>query len=226
MKKDLKKQYEIRFSRNHQYRNEVWKILTKSFFQQYILSTSDILDIGCGWGEFINNIEGRRKMGIDLNEDAQKHLNPSIEFINQDCSNKWPLPDDSLDVVFTSNFIEHLPSKLHIEKTIIQVKRCLRPNGRFICLGPNLKYLPGLYWDFWDHHIGITEISLSELLKIHDFLIEECVAKFLPYTMANKHPLPLFFLRLYLTFPLTWNLLGKQFLIISKNIKKANKTFS
>ena len=198
MKKDLKKQYEFRFSRNHQYRNEVWKILTKSFFQQYILSTSDILDIGCGWGEFIN----------------------------QDCSNKWPLPDDSLDVVFTSNFIEHLPSKLHIEKTIIQVKRCLRPNGRFICLGPNLKYLPGLYWDFWDHHIGITEMSLSELLKIHDFLIEECVAKFLPYTMANKHPLPLFFLRLYLTFPLTWKILGKQFLIISKNIKKANKTFS
>jgi len=88
MKKDLKKQYEFRFSRNHQYRNEVWKILTKSFFQQYILSTSDILDIGCGWGEFINNIEGRRKIGIDLNEDAQKYLNPSIEFINQDCSNK------------------------------------------------------------------------------------------------------------------------------------------
>ena len=31
-------------------------------------------------------------------------------------------------------------------------------------------------------------MSLSELLKMHDFLLEECMAKFLPFTMAEKHP--------------------------------------
>ena len=220
MKEDLKKQYELRFSEIQHYRNELWKILTKTFFQRYIPPNSNILDIGSGWGEFINNIEGKRKIGIDLNADAKQHLEPSIEFINQDCSNEWPLPDDSLDVVFTSNFFEHLPSKSHIDKTIIQAKRCLKPGGRLICLGPNIKYLPGCYWDFWDHHIEITEMSLSELLKLHDFSIEKCIAKFLPYTMANKQPPPLFFLRIYLAFPMAWKLLGKQFLIIANNTKK------
>jgi len=220
MKENLKKQYELRFSEIQQYRNEVWKILTKSFFQQYIPTDSDILDIGCGWGEFINNIEGKRKIGIDLNTDAKQHLEPSVEFVNQDCSNEWPLRNNSLDVVFTSNFLEHLPSKSHIDKTIIQVRRCLKPKGRLICFGPNIKHLPGLYWDFWDHHIEITEMSLSELLEMHDFLIEKRIAKFLPYTMANKKQPPLFFLRLYLAFPMAWKMFGKQFLIIAKNSKE------
>jgi len=220
MKENLKKQYELRFSKIQQYRNKVWKILTKSFFQQYIPADSDILDIGCGWGEFINNIEGKRKIGIDLNVDAKQRLDPSVEFINQDCSDEWPLPNNSLDIVFTSNFFEHLPSKSHIEKTIIQAKRCLKPNGRLICLGPNIKHLPGLYWDFWDHNIEITEMSLSELMEMNDFLIEERIAKFLPYTMANKQPPPLFLLNLYLAFPIIWNLFGKQFLIIAINSKE------
>ncbi len=220
MKEDLKKQYELRFSKIHHYRNEVWKVLTVSFFQKYIPSNSDILDIGCGWGEFINNIEGNKKIAIDLNENAKQHLEPNIEFIHQDCSTEWPLPDDSLDVVFTSNFLEHLPSKLHIEKTIIQARRCLKANGQLICLGPNIKYVHGRYWDFWDHHVEITELSLSELLEMNDFQIEKLLAKFLPYTMANRQPPPIFFLKLYLYFPIAWKLLGKQFLIIAKKTTK------
>ncbi|MCK5682590.1 class I SAM-dependent methyltransferase [bacterium] len=219
MKNSLKKQYDLRFSEIQKYRNEVWKILTKYFFQNFIPKDSDILDIGCGWGEFINNIEGRRKIGIDLNLESKQHVNSSIEFFNQDCSCDWPLPDNSLDVVYTSNFLEHLPNKSQIDKTIIQVKRCLRPSGKLICLGPNIKYLPGLYWDFWDHHIALTENSLSELLEIHDFSIEKCVAKFLPYTMANNNQPPLFFLKLYLIIPLLWKIFGKQFLIIANNEK-------
>lgn len=218
MSKDLQKQYEIRFSQIQHYRNEVWKILTRSFFQHYIPADSDILDIGSGWGEFINNIEGKRKTGIDLNPDGRQHLHPAIEFINQDCSHEWPLPEDSLDVVFTSNFFEHLPSKLHVEKTVAQAKRCLKPDGRLICLGPNIKYLPGIYWDFWDHHVGITEMSLAELLKIQGFHIEKCLPKFLPHSMANRQP-PLFFVKLYLALPVAWKLFGKQFLVVARNTK-------
>ena len=216
MNEDIKIQYRLRFSKVQQYRNKVWEILIESFFQQYIPDNSDILDVGCGWGEFINNIKGRKKFGIDLNSDAKQHLEPSVEFINQDCSNQWPLSDESLDVVFTSNFLEHLPSKPHIENTIAQARRCLKPKGLLLCLGPNIKYLPGLYWDFWDHHIEITEASLSELLKMNDFSILKCVGRFLPYTMANEQTPPLFLVKLYLSFPILWKLFGKQFLIVAR----------
>ena len=219
MKEDLKKQYDLRFRKIRHYRNEIWKILTKNLFQKFIATNSSVLDLGCGWGEFINNIDAMRKIAMDLNADAKEHLEPSIEFINQDCSSAWPLPDNALDVVFTSNFLEHLPDKAHLSRTVIQVKRCLKPDGKLICLGPNIKYLCGRYWDFWDHHIELTERSLAELLEMHDFSIEKCIAKFLPYTMAGNRQFPFVFVRMYLLFPVVWKLFGKQFLIIAGNAK-------
>lgn len=220
MKEQLKTQYEHRFATIQNYRNEVWRVLAESFFQQYIPPAADVLDIGCGWGEFINNVRANRKIAMDLNDDARQHLHPDIEFINQDCSAEWPLADNTLDVAFASNFFEHLPSKSHIERTITQARRCLKLNGRLICLGPNIRHLPGRYWDFWDHHVPITEMSLSELLEINAFVIERCVAKFLPYTMANRQPRHIGFLKLYLSLPIAWRLFGRQFLIIAK--KAAN----
>jgi hypothetical protein len=52
---------------------------------------------------------------------------------------------------------------------------------------------------------------------VNDFLIDKCIGKFLPYTMANKQPPPLFFLKVYLSFPIAWKFFGKQFLIIARN---------
>jgi ubiquinone/menaquinone biosynthesis C-methylase UbiE len=218
MKNELKKEYELRFIKIQDYRIPVWKVLTSNFFQKYIPKNSVTLDIGCGWGEFINNIRGRVKYGMDLNPEGNNRLNSDVLFLNQDCSKKWNLPDDTLDIVFTSNFFEHLPSKEHIKKTILQAKRCLKSGGKIICLGPNIKYIPGKYWDFWDHNIALTEESLSEILRMNDFMIEKCFPKFLPYTMAKERQPPLLLVKFYLKIPLLWHLFGKQFLIIGKKV--------
>ncbi len=71
-----------------------------------------VLDLGCGYGEFINTIRCRNKYAMDLNPDAPRFLSQDITFLHQDCSRRWQLPDASLDVVFTSNFFEHLPDKV------------------------------------------------------------------------------------------------------------------
>jgi len=219
MRNDLKKEYELRFLKVQDYRNAVWKILTHYFFQKYIPINSSILDVGCGWGEFINNISGQVKYGMDLNPDGCNRLNSDVIFLNHDCSEKWNIPDDSLDIVFTSNFFEHLPSKEHINKTILQARRCLKSEGKIICLGPNIRYLNGKYWDFWDHHIQLTELSLSEVLIMNDFVIEKCLPKFLPYTMAKERTPPLILVKSYLRIPFLWHFFGKQFLIIGKKLK-------
>lgn len=218
MHNELKSEYELRFHEVQNYRNEVWKILTEKFFQKYMPIDSTILDIGCGWGEFINHIRGRVKYGMDLNPEGNNRLNSDVIFLNQDCSKEWNLPDNTLDIVFTSNFFEHLPSKEHIKRTILQAKRCLKPGGKIICLGPNIKYLPGKYWDFWDHHIALTELSLTEILRMNEFVIKKCLPKFLPYTMAKEMNPPLKFVKVHLKIPLLWKLFGKQFLIIGNKI--------
>jgi SAM-dependent methyltransferase len=212
----LEQEYAMRFERSAPYRIKVWEILTREFFSAWIPAASTVLDLGCGWGEFINQIVAQKKYGMDLNPSSPGKLSREVTFLEQDCSQPWQLPDDHLDVVFTSNFFEHLPSKETLQRTLAEAFRCLKPNGRLICLGPNIKFLPGEYWDFWDHLLPLTELSLQEGLELSGFSIERKWARFLPYSMSQGSTPPLLFLRLYLRLSFMWPILGKQFLVVAR----------
>ena len=207
--------YAQRFTPDIAYRRAVWRVLTARFFQRFIPSDATVLDLGCGYGEFINQIRCGAKFAMDLNADSPAHLDPAIRFIHQDCSMVWPLPEGSLDAVFTSNFFEHLPSKEALGRALEQIYRCLKPGGSLIAMGPNIRIVPGAYWDFWDHYLPLTEHSLSEGLRNRGFEIRLCRAAFLPYTMVHAPHYPPSVLRLYLALPFVWRFFGKQFLVIA-----------
>ena len=213
---NLQREYNLRFSENQEYRKIVWRVLVDQYFQPLIGEDKIILDLGSGWGEFINRIRGQKKYAMDLNPDGSHHVNNGVLFIQQDCSRTWSLPNDSLDIVFTSNFFEHLPTKNHLSKTISEVKRCLRLGGNLICLGPNIKYVGGAYWDFFDHYLPLSELSLCEIIRMHELKVTYCIPRFLPYTMANGRRPPPLFISIYLKLPILWRFLGKQFLVIAK----------
>lgn len=214
LQQELSLIYHRRFSRTAAYRNRVWQVLTKDFFARWVRPTDTVLDLGCGYGEFINNIAAGRKLAMDLNPDAPKHLQAGVEFLHQDCSAPWAVAENSLDVVFTSNFFEHLPDKPALNRTLQQARRALKPGGRLIALGPNLKYLHGQYWDFYDHHVYLTEASLGEAMEVSGYQLELCQPKFLPFTLVDAPEYPLAFVRLYLALPLLWRVFGRQFLVI------------
>lgn len=216
----LQKEYARRFEKNAAYRVAVWKVLTREFFARWIPPTSVVLDLGCGWGEFINHIAAGKKYGMDLNPASPGKLAPDVTSIQQDCSQPWQLPDNHLDVIFTSNFFEHLPNKETLQRTLAEAWRCLKPGGRILCLGPNIKFLSGKYWDFWDHYLPLTELSLQEGLELTGFSVEEAWPRFLPYSMSQGFTPPLALLRLYLRLPLLWPLVGKQFLLVARKRDK------
>ena len=218
---DLSRIYAQRFAANLDYRKRVWRVLVDSFFQQYVQPDAAVLDLGCGYGEFINQVHARRKYAMDLNPDAPRYLSDDVEFIRQDCSQPWPVEEASLDVVFTSNFFEHLPDKAALGRTLDQAYRTLRKGGRLIAMGPNIKLIPGTYWDFWDHYIPLTESSLGEALENRGFHIDRKETAFLPYTMAGEKNAPTAFVRLYLTLPQVWRFFGKQFLVIARKMATA-----
>ena len=60
----LQAEYRNRFERSKEYRAQVWRILCNDFFSTYIPASSRVLDVGCGWGEFINHIQAREKHAI------------------------------------------------------------------------------------------------------------------------------------------------------------------
>ena len=213
---ELEAIYDQRFNAHIGYRNQVWQVLVSQFFSQFVPRDAGVLDVGCGYGEFINHVVCQKKYGIDLNSRTRERLNPDVTFFEQDCSAEWPLPDNSLDVVFTSNFFEHLLSKQALADTLAQARRCLKTGGRLIATGPNIRFVGGAYWDFWDHHLALTDYSLAEALRVQGMQVERVIPRFLPYTMVNRRAVPTTLVQLYLKIPLAWKLFGKQFLIIAR----------
>ena len=213
---ELEREYQRRFGDRADYRWKVWTVLTREVFQRDVPEDGAVLELGCGWGEFINQIRARRKFGMDLNPASRARLAQGIEFLHQDCSARWPLDEGALDTIFTSNFFEHLPDKPSLGRTLKEAFRCLKPGGRLICLGPNIRALPREYWDFWDHYLPLTERSLGEGLELAGFQIERSVARFLPYTMARKRNPPLWTVNLYIRMPFLWRILGRQFLVVAR----------
>ena len=144
-----------------------------------------------------------------------------------DCPQKWisitATPQSwhssrakTIDVCFTSNLFEHLPSKQALDALLGEVWRVLKPGGLLVAMQPNIKYAPGDYWDFYDHHIPLSHLSCAEAFRLAEFDIDELVARFLPFTTCSplpKHPL---LVRLYLAVRPAWRILGRQFLIVGR----------
>jgi SAM-dependent methyltransferase len=207
--------YRNRFAGRGEYRTQVWRVLVADFFSRWIPPEAAVLDLGCGYCEFINQVTAGRKYAMDLNPHAGRQAAADVTVFEQDCTAPWPVPEGTLDVVFTSNFFEHLPAKHLLEETLRQAWRALRRGGVLIAMGPNIKHLPGAYWDFYDHYLPLTELSLAEVLRKCGFTVEQTIPRFLPYTMSDRR-YPLWMLRAYLALPAAWRFFGKQFLMVAR----------
>ncbi|MBV9396673.1 MAG: hypothetical protein JO062_01750 [Bryobacterales bacterium] len=94
------------------------------------------------------------KYARDLNLDVVQHAANGVTVLHQDCSAEWDSFPGSLDAILTSNFFEHLPDKEALKRTLLNANGAFRPGGALIMMGPNVKYLPGAYWDFFDHCVS------------------------------------------------------------------------
>ena len=212
--RDLGLEYEQRFAALEPYREAVWQVLVADCFQRYVAPQAALLDLGAGWGEFIRHVKAGRKLAMDLNPDTRHSLRPEVLFLEQDCSAPWPIEEGSLGLVFTSNVFEHLPDKATLQRTLERAHRALRSEGRLVAVGPNIRLIPGPYWDFWDHYLPLTEKSLAELGRLTGFVVEHEWGATLPYSMSQGFRPPLWAVRLYARLPFLWRFFGKQFIVV------------
>jgi SAM-dependent methyltransferase len=213
---ELQNAYAHRFREQELRRRQVWDTLNRHFFRRWVDPQDAVLDVGAGYCEFINSIHARQKFALDLNPATASHAEPGVEVLTQDICKTWSLPSQSIDVVFTSNFLEHLPSKQALVHCLQEACRVLRPHGRLIALGPNIRYAYKVYWDYFDHTLALSDKSLAEALELNGFQLEKVIPRFLPFTMKSNAPSHAAFVRLYLMLPLAWRIFCKQFLITAR----------
>ena len=212
---ELKNLYEQRFPAEElASKNRIWELMCKHFFSKHIPPESSILDIGAGYCEFLNNITAKRKVAVDLNPETKSFANTDIEVLNADCKKISVIGDNSIDIVFSSNFLEHLSDKEEVFATLKEAHRILKQGGKLILMGPNIKYLAKDYWDFFDHKVPLSHQSLLEVLNVIGFSPIKIYNKFMPYSTKSNFPQFSIFIKIYLSIPLFYKILGKQFLII------------
>jgi SAM-dependent methyltransferase len=205
--------YKARFSSEERVKKEeIWRVLCSDFFQRYVDDT--VLDIGAGYCEFINNIVCARKIALDINKDTALYAAPDVQVLHCLSDDMKPISDSSINVVFASNFFEHLPDKETFMRTIREVHRVLRTGGRILVLQPNIRFIPGEYWDFLDHHIPLTDRTIVEGLMVCGIRPIEVRPRFLPYTTKSLLPQHPLLVKIYLRIGLLHRLFGAQAWIV------------
>jgi 2-polyprenyl-3-methyl-5-hydroxy-6-metoxy-1,4-benzoquinol methylase len=178
-----------------------------------------VLDIACDRGAFISNINAREKWAVDV-RDVSAHLPPDVRFVRADgLSLREALPIGTFDLVFMSNYLEHLPSADAVVDQLKVVHDLLSPNGRVLILQPNIRLVGGSYWDFLDHKTALTEKSLTEAAETAGLATVEVVTRFLPYTTKSRWPQHPLLVRAYLAFRPAWRILGRQTLYLGRRDK-------
>jgi SAM-dependent methyltransferase len=216
MASDLQTIYSHRFGAREADRIKLWQTLVDAYFQRFIGPDDTVLDLAAGYCEFINAVHCGQKIAVDLNPSVKEQANPAVRVCNVACT---ALPEDltaSVDVVWISNFLEHLSDAAELIATLEEARRVLRPGGRLLILQPNIRLTKGAYWDFLDHSLPITEKSLTEALTLTGFTIDHLKVRFLPYTTSSRLPVSPTLIRMYLRLPPAQWLLGKQTFVVAQ----------
>jgi SAM-dependent methyltransferase len=166
-------------------RATVWGHVAR-YLQRWIPHGASVLDLACGYGDFVAAVRSSgRRVGMDLHPDLATFLPPDVTAEVGDATDLRRFDSASFQVVFASNFLEHLDHS-SIDRCLAEIYRVLNPGGRLILVQPNFRLAPRTYFDDYTHRTIFTDRSLGDLLAARGFEPVHTEARFLPMTMKSR----------------------------------------
>jgi SAM-dependent methyltransferase len=194
-------------------RKIVWEEIVRYFGGIAPLGDT-VLDLGCGYGEFINSVQARQRYALDLEPAQQQYLNPGIEFAAENVLKVDELYDPaSFSFIFSSNLLEHL-ERAEVGQLLVKLRNLLKPGGHLGIMMPNYRLKPHLYFDDYTHKTAISDVALCDWMSSVGLEVVRSEPGFLPYSMKARLPVNRFLVRLWLASPFRPN--AGQMLVIAR----------
>ena len=196
-------------------RRVTWEEIGAYLSRRYISAEDRVLELGCGYGDFIGNIAAKKRVAIEIDPEFEKYISayPGVELHLGNVLEELPqLGSASCDVVLCSNFFEHFNME-QIEQMLAQIREVLSPSGKLIVVQPNFRLCAPRYFDDFTHKTVFSDVSFSDLLCVNGYDIVRSASRFLPFSFKSRLPISRLLVRSYLRSP--FKPMGAQFLIVA-----------
>jgi SAM-dependent methyltransferase len=172
-----------------------------------------VLDLGAGYCSFVNHVRATERHALDKAASFAAHAGPGVTTHVGSCDDLSAFGPGRFDAVFASNLLEHLEWPV-IERTLDEVRRALKPEGRLLLVQPNFRYCARQYFDDYTHRTIFTHVGLADLLRSRGFAPERVEPRFLPFSFKSRAPKWEFLVALYLRLPV--RPLARQMLVVAR----------
>lgn len=194
-------------------RAATWRALWKYHFSRRIAPDAAVLDLGAGYGDFINSVTARRRIAVDSWPGLADHVLPGVEAIIGPVADLGRIADGSIDFAFASNLFEHLTQE-ELVAALVQIAAKLKPAGELCILQPNFRYAYREYFDDYTHRTPYSHIGLADLLRAQGWTVTQVAPRFLPLTIKSRLPAWSWLIGAYLRAP--FKPMGKQMMISAR----------
>lgn len=194
-------------------RETLWHSLIEFYFQRWIREDDCVLELGAGYGHFINNVNARRRIAMDLWPEFPTYLRSGVESHVGSVTDLSFLENGSVDFAFASNLFEHITQN-DLANVLRQIRPKLSDRGLLCVLQPNYRYAYREYFDDYTHITVYSHVTLCDFLRTCGYQIVECQPRFMPLTVKSRAIVSPLLIWLYLNSPLKPQ--GKQMLVIAR----------
>jgi SAM-dependent methyltransferase len=191
-------------------RDVLWQCLWRYRFSAMVRPGDCVLDLGAGYGNFINSVVARRRIAVDAWDGFQAHLKPGIEHKVGSVTDLDFVEDGAVDFAFASNLFEHL-TKEDFSIVLVALRRKLSTAGTLTIVQPNYRYAYREYFDDFDHKSVYSHVSLADYLVANGYEVFLVEPRFMPLSVKGRLPVHPFLIRAWLASPL--KPIGKQMLV-------------
>ena len=143
--------------------------LARHLLERWYRRPGRLLDFGCGRGDALRAFGslGFDAVGADVSPRAHE-LGSGFEVVLVDpATSSLPLPDASVDAVFSKSVVEHMPRPIELVRESLRV---LRPGGVAVVMTPSWEHQAwGPFYIDHTHVTPFTAPALKDLLLLAGF---------------------------------------------------------